>query len=188
MRRFIGAQLLPSGLIFGSLLAVALLVDWALHQAGLAGVGRWLGPVGVGLLALSFLHSFRRRKLLRLGSPKGLLQLHETLGWLGALLLLVHGGIHLNAVIPWLALLAMVLVVASGLTGKFLLAEARRRLAARRRELEALDLDPHETERRLQTMALLTGTLQRWRSIHMPLTLAFAGLALVHVAVTLLLW
>lgn len=188
MLKFVGARLLPSLLIFLSLLATALLVDLALHQAGMAWVGRWLGPLGVALLALSFLHSLRRRKLISSGSPKALLALHETLGWLGALVLLVHGGIHLNALIPWLALLAMVSVVASGLTGKHLLGEARRDLASRRQELEAIDIDPREVERRLLNLALLSRTLQRWRSVHMPLTMVFAGLALVHVFVTLLLW
>jgi hypothetical protein len=185
---FLAGTILPALLTFLGLIGGSLLVDWLLHAADLAEFGRWLGPLGVGLLALSFLYSLRRRKVITAGSPKALLAWHETLGWLGALVLLVHGGIHLNAVVPWLALAAMVVVVASGLTGKVLLAEARKQLAGRRRELEEQGMGPGECERRLLTMALLTGTMQRWRSIHMPLTMAFAALALVHVAVTLLLW
>ena len=185
---FLAGTVLPAVLILMGLLGGALLVDILLHAWGLAAVGRWLGPVGVSLLLLSFLHSLRRRRLITAGSPKGLLQLHETLGWLGALVLLVHGGIHLNAVIPWLALLAMVIVVASGLTGKVLLGEARRGLTAQRRALEERGLEPREIEQRVMGMALLTAVMQRWRSIHMPLTMCFAALALVHVLVTLLLW
>jgi len=188
MKRYLTTTLLPSVLIFMGLLGAALVVDLLLHSVDLAWVGRWLGPVGVALLLLSFLHSLRRRKLIRLGSPKGLLQLHEVQGWVGALVLLVHGGIHLNAWIPWLALLAMVVVVASGLTGKVLLGEARKSLSTRRGELETLDLDPHEVERRLMGMALLTDTMKQWRSVHMPLTATFAALTLVHVAITLWLW
>jgi hypothetical protein len=188
MRRFVTTTVLPSIVLFLCLLASALVVDILLHQMGFPQLGRWLGPVGVALLAISFLHSLRRRKMMSLGSPKGLLQLHEVLGWVGALVLLVHGGIHLNAWIPWLALLAMVVVVASGLTGKVLLGEARQRLGHRRKELEALDLNPHEVERRLMAMALLTDMMKQWRSVHMPLTAAFAALALVHVLATLLLW
>jgi hypothetical protein len=74
------------------------------------------------------------------------------------------------------------------LTGKVLLGEARQRLGHRRKELEALDLNPHEVERRLMAMALLTDMMKQWRSVHMPLTAAFAALALVHVLATLLLW
>lgn len=188
MKRYLVTTLLPAVLLFLGLLGAALLVDGVLHSMHMAWVGRWLGPVGVGLILSSFLHSLRRRKILRLGSPKGLLQVHEVLGWVGALVLLVHGGIHLNAWIPWLAILAMVVVVASGLTGKVLLGEARQQMNARRAELEALDLDGHEVERRLMSLALLTGSMQRWRSIHMPLTATFTALAVVHVAVTLYLW
>lgn len=188
MRAHLATRLLPSVLVFLALLAAAVLVDAGLHQFGWDSLGRGLGPVGTGLLALSFLHSLRRRKWITVGSPKGLLRLHESLGWLGALVLLVHGGIHLNAVIPWLALLAMVVVVASGLTGKYLLAAARSDLASRRKEVEALDLDPHEVERRLTGLALLTNRMQQWRRVHMPLTMVFLGLALVHVAATLFLW
>ncbi len=188
MRMHMAVRLLPSILVFLSLLAAAVLVDALLHGLGMAEVGRWLGPVGSGMLLLSFLHSLRRRKLITVGSPKILLRLHEVLGWLGALVLLVHAGIHLNAVIPWLALLAMVVVVASGLTGKYLLAAARADLASRRKGFEALDLDPHEVERRLTGLALLTSRMQQWRRVHMPLTMVFLGLALVHVAATLILW
>ncbi|MDP2361021.1 MAG: hypothetical protein Q8O14_09740 [bacterium] len=188
MLSYLTTRLLPSILIFAALLGAALLADLLLHWSGLAWVGRWLGPLGTGLLAVSFLHSLRRRKRIRMGSPKGLLRLHEVLGWLGGLVLLVHGGIHLNAVIPWLALLAMVVVVASGLTGKFLLAEARGSVAARRGELASQGLEEAEVERQLMGLALLTSVMQRWRSIHMPLTMTFAGLALVHIVLTLLLW
>ena len=188
MRKFLGATVAPSILVFVGLLGLAILTDFVLHSMGLIWIGRWLGPVGTGLLVVSFVHSLRRRKLLKKGSPKKLLQLHETLGWLGGLVLLVHAGIHLNALIPWLALLAMVVVIASGLTGKYLLARARKGMASRKGELVAQGLNPDEVERQLQGLALLTDSMQRWRSVHMPLTMLFAGLALVHIFATLLLW
>jgi hypothetical protein len=55
----------------------------------------------------------------------------------GALLvdLLVHAGIHLHALLPWAALLAMLIEVASGVTGRTLLAGARRQMAGRQKEL-----------------------------------------------------
>lgn len=186
--RFLGVRLLPAALLFLSLLVAAVLVDWLLHAFGLAEVGRWLGPFGSGLLVVSFLHSMRKRKWTSVGSPRRLLQLHETLGWLGALVLLVHGGVHLNAWIPWLALGAMTVVVASGLTGKVLLARARADLGERRRELQADGLDGDELEARLLGLALLVKTMQQWRRVHMPLTMVFAALALVHVLTTLALW
>lgn len=181
-------RLLPSVLLFAALLAAAVGADALLHRLGLAPVGRWLGIPGTLLLLLSFPYSLRKRGLLRSGSPKTLLALHETLSWVGALLLLVHGGIHANAWIPWLALAALVVVVASGLTGKYLLAEARRDLADRRKALAAEGVPPAEAEDRLEGAALLVRRMQEWRSVHLPLTAVFAALALVHILATVILW
>ncbi len=62
-------------------------------------------------------------------------------------MILVHGGIHFNAVIPWLALFAMVIVVASGLTGKYLLKEAKESLKDKQIELKSRNLSPNEIEK-----------------------------------------
>lgn len=188
MKHLLKITLLPYVLILLALPASAALVDLLLHRFGMLWVGRWLGPVGTALLAISFLHSLRRRRLLRFGSARQFLQLHEVLGWLGALVLLVHGGIHFNAVIPWLALAEMLIVVASGLTGKVLLQHARAGLETRRLELLAEGLPADEVEHRVMGMALVTGAMAHWRSIHMPVTMVFLALVLVHVATTLLFW
>lgn len=181
-------RILPSAAIFAALLAGALLADLVLHRAGLASVGRWGGVAGTALILVSFLYSARKRKLLTAGSPKALLRAHEALGWAGALLVLVHGGIHLNALVPWLALLAMVVVVASGLTGRFLLEDARESLRERADEMRRAGLSPAEVERELLGASLLVDAMRQWRRVHLPLTMVFAGLALVHVVATLLFW
>jgi hypothetical protein len=103
-------------------------------------------------------------------------------------MVLVHGGIHLNAVLPWLALLAMMAVVASGLTGSYLLQNARASLADRAAELQGSGLQPAERERELLWHSLLVDTMKHWRRIHMPLTMVFMGLATIHIVATLLLW
>lgn len=187
-RTFLLGRLVPSILIFLAVPALAVGADVVLHAADLAWVGRWLGPVGTGFVVASFAYSLRKRRWIASGSPKTLLALHEVLAWIGAVLLLVHAGIHLNAWIPWLATFALLVVTASGLAGKYLLADARRALEGRKAELAAEGLAPAEVEQRLAAMALLTGTMQRWRTVHMPLTTVFAALVVVHVAATVLLW
>ncbi len=177
--RFTVTRILPSLALFLALLAGAVLVDLLLHGLGLAWVGRYGGPAGSALIAVSFLYSARKRKLLTGGSPKALLRAHELLGWTGALLILVHGGIHFNALVPWLALAAMVVVVGSGLTGRFLLEDARASLRERAAELKEAGLSPAEVEQELLGVSLLVDTMKRWRSVHLPLTRVFAGLALV---------
>lgn len=186
--RFTLTRLVPSVALFLALIAGAVLADYGLHALRLAWIGRYCGVAGTALLLVSFLYSLKKRKLLRIGSPKGLLQAHETLGWVGALVLLVHGGIHFNALVPWLALLAMVVVVASGLTGRLLLKDARASLKDREADLRKAGLPPPEIEKTLLGHSLLVDTMTRWRSVHLPLTMVFLGLALLHVTATLLFW
>jgi hypothetical protein len=174
--------------LYLALLAAAVLCDWLLHLAGLVAVGRYFGIAGTALLLLSFVYSLRKWRWITVGAPKTLLAGHEVLGWVSALMLLVHAGIHLNAAVPWLAVAAMLAVVASGLTGKFLLARARADLAGREAELKAQGLPPKQIDRELLAQSVLVSAMKNWRKVHMPLTMVFVGLALLHVTSTLLLW
>jgi len=176
-----------SGLFFLMLLATVVL-DAVLHGIGRPGWGRYLGYLGTALLVVSFAYSLRKRKRITVGKPLLYLRAHELLAWLGAWLILVHGGIHFNAVLPWLAAAAMVAAVASGLTGKYLLARARTLVAARREELQRQELSPEEVEERLHWEALLVELMKKWRAVHMPVTTVFVFLALLHVASILLFW
>ncbi len=175
-RQFVFQRLLPSLLLFFALPAAAIGLDYLLHASGAGWVGERFGPIGSGLLVVSFVYSLRKRRLIEFGAPNVLLRFHEVLSWTAALLLTVHGGIHFNAWIPWLGIAALLVVTASGLAGRYLLADARRALAQGGGPDEQLAL------------ALLTKAMQKWRSVHMPMTACFAGLALVHVVATLVLW
>ena len=177
---------LPFATLFLSLIAAALLVDLVLHRFGLPWVGRDLGWIGTILIVVSFVYSLRKRRWIGVGSARKWLRLHELLGWLGALAILVHAGIHLHALLPWAALLAMLVVVASGVTGRTLLVGARRQLAGREKELRERGLTGDEIERALFLDSLTVRAMEKWRTVHIPLTLNFAILSLVHVATALL--
>ena len=125
-------EILPFLALFGSLIAATVLVDALLHALDLVWVGRYLGIPGTLLILFSFLYSMRKRKLIQVGRPKSLLRLHEALTWIGALMILVHAGVHVYSILPWLALIAMLVNVASGMTGQYLLERSRRHLASRR--------------------------------------------------------
>ena len=90
--------------MFGSLLLATIVVDALLHRFDLVWIGRWLGIPGTILILVSFLYSMRKRKVIGFGKPKTLLNLHETFTWLGALMILVHAGVHIYTILPWLAL------------------------------------------------------------------------------------
>jgi hypothetical protein len=186
--RFTLTRVVPGVVAFAGLFGAALGLDYGLHRVGLASIGRYLGVAGTLLVAVSFLYSLRKRRVIRVGAPQVLLQAHEVLGWIGAVMILVHGGIHFNAPLPWLAMLAMVIVVASGLTGKYLLQDARQRLREKEQELRAAGSAPADVEKAVFGQALLVDTMKQWRRVHLPLTMVFLGLAAVHVVATLVLW
>lgn len=69
-------------------------------------------------------YSLRKRKLITVEKPATLLRLHERMAWAGSLLILVDAGIRFNAILGWLAVWAMLVSIANGLTGQFLLQRA----------------------------------------------------------------
>jgi hypothetical protein len=181
-------EVLPFALALAALGATALLADAALHLLDAVWVGRWLGIPGTLLIIGSFGYSLRRRGLMRAGKPVPLLRLHERMAWAGSLLVLVHAGIHFHALLGWLAVWAMVINVASGLTGKYLLQRARVRLDGSRARLVGQGLTPAQVDERLYWDSLTFDTITQWRVVHHPIALAFAVLALGHIASMGLFW
>ncbi len=181
-------EVLPFLLLFGALIAGTVIVDALLHRLDLVWVGRYLGIPGTLLILLSFFYSMRKRKLISAGSPRVLLRLHETFTWIGALMILVHAGVHVYAILPWLALAAMMVNIISGMTGKVLLDRSRRFLAEKRAGYSAQGLAADEIERRLFWDATAFDLMKRWRAFHLPITLAFAVLGLTHIVTIFLFW
>jgi hypothetical protein len=172
---------------FAALIGTTLALDGLLHAFGVVALGRYLGPAGTLLILLSFGYSLRKRKLVRSGSPVGLLRLHERMAWAGSLLVLVHAGIHFNGLLAWLAVVAMLLTVGSGLVGKFLLGRARVRLEETRARLLAEGLSTAAVEEHLDWDSLTFGFVKQWRKVHYPITLALAVLALGHIVAVIVL-
>lgn len=140
------------------------------------------GTVGTLLVLLSFVYSFRRRKkILTRGSVKGWLRAHEWLSIAGAAILLLHSGVFPHALVPLLALLLMLIAVASGFIGRYLYDIARAELRQRRDELKAQGLAERGMEENVAVLAATSGTLARWRHVHMPLVFVLALTAVYHI-------
>lgn len=184
----LGREVLPFLLGFAALIGAALLVDAVLHLLNLAWIGRYLGIPGVALIAVSFTHSLRKRGVIQVGNPVGLLRLHERIAWLGSLLVLVHAGVHLNAWLAWLAVGAMLINVGSGLTGKYLLKRAQQRLKASRADLKAAGATEADIQTRLHWDSLTVDVVRQWRKVHLPIALAFVILAVAHIVAVFLYW
>ncbi len=181
-------EVIPFFLRLALLGLAALAIDALLHWLNAVWIGRYLGIPGVLLIIGSFGYSLRKRKLITVGKPATLLRLHEYMAWAGSLLILVHAGIHFNAILGWLAVWAMLVNIASGLTGKFLLQRARIRLEETRVQMHAKGLSGAELNDRLYWDSLTFDAIKRWRSVHYPITLAFAVLALGHIVSIFLFW
>lgn len=181
-------EVLPLALLFAALVAATLLVDAFLHRIQIVWVGRYLGIPGVLLIVVSMFYSLRKRKIVARGNPASLLRAHKAMAWFGSLLVLVHAGIHFNAILPWMAIAAMLTNVVSGLTGAFLLGRARTHVESRRKSMAERGLSPAEIETRLFWDATTLDLLKGWRIVHLPIALAFAGLAVGHILVVFLFW
>ncbi|HEY0824956.1 MAG TPA: hypothetical protein VGD76_14300 [Ramlibacter sp.] len=186
--RLLRREVLPFLASFAALALAALAVDGLLHLLDLLWIGRWLGIPGTLLIMGSAVYSLRKRKLIRRGHPGTLLRWHEAMAWLGSLLVLIHAGVHFNAILAWLAVWAMLVNVGSGLTGKFLLDRARRRMEQARRRMRERGLSDEELEDRLYWDSLTFDAVRQWRAVHLPITLAFAVLATAHIVAIFLFW
>lgn len=184
----ISKEILPFLKMFGGLILLTAISDALLHQFNLVWIGRWLGIPGTLLILMSFMYSMRKRKMIHFGKPKTLLQLHEILTWSGALMILVHAGIHIYTILPWLALVAMLVNIISGMTGKYLLDRSRRFLEDKKAFYVVQGLSQEAIERKLFWDATTFEVMKKWRVIHLPITLAFAVLGITHIVSILLFW
>ncbi len=187
-RSLIRKEVTPFLVMFGSLIIATMIIDALLHQFELVWIGRYLGIPGTIFILLSFFYSMRKRKLIHFGKPKNMLILHETLTWMGALMILVHAGIHIYAILPWLALIAMLINVISGMTGKYLLDRSRRFLAEKKTIYLQQGLSEEMVEKKLFWDATTFDLMKKWRAVHLPISLAFAVLGITHIISIFLFW
>ena len=181
-------HILPFTLLLGLLAAATLVGDYALHRFNLVWVGRYLGIPGTILIILSLYYSLRKRKYVSSGNPKTLLYLHEFGSWLGSLMILIHAGIHFNAILPWLATIAMGVNVISGMVGKMLLDRSRRHLQGQREHFQLRGLSRPEVEQTLFWDAVMLDAMTQWRKVHIPIFIVFAVLSLGHIISIFLFW
>lgn len=181
-------EVVPFLLVLVALAAAALALDAVLHLLDAVWIGKYLGIPGVLLILASFGYSLRKRRLIGAGNLPVLLRMHQRLAWTGALMVLVHAGIHFNAILAWLAVWAMLINVGSGLVGKFLLRRSRRRLDAISDRLQAQGLSAAALEDRLHWDSLTFDVVRQWHVVHVPIALAFAVLSVAHIVSALLFW
>ena len=181
-------DVLPFIAALGALVVAVAAIDAGLHLLDAAWIGRHLAVPGVLLIMASFAYSLRKRKLIKRGKPAELLRLHERLAWAGSLLLLVHAGIHFHAWLPWLAVLAMLLNIVSGVVGQYLLQRARGRMKRTLDQLRQDGVSADDAAAQLHWESLTVDAMKQWRVVHYPITIAFSVLAVAHIVAALMFW
>ncbi|MEF8723502.1 MAG: hypothetical protein V5B30_13165 [Candidatus Accumulibacter delftensis] len=181
-------HVLPFSLLVGLLAAATLAGDYLLHRLNLVWVGRYMGIPGTILIIGSLVYSLRKRKYITTGNTKSLLTLHEIGTWLGSLMVLIHAGIHFNAILPWLATVAMGVNVISGMIGKLLLDRSRRHVQGQRDRFQLRGLSRSEAEQAVFWDAVALDAMTQWRKVHIPIFIVFSTLALGHIISIFLFW
>ena len=103
-------------------------------------------------------------------------------------MVLIHAGIHFNAILPWLATVAMGVNVISGMVGKLLLARSRTHVQGQRDHFQLRGLSKPEVEQAVFWDAVTLDAMTKWRKVHIPIFIVFAVLALGHIISIFLFW
>lgn len=182
------SHILPFTLLV-TLLGVATVIgDYLLHRLDLVWVGRYLGIPGTLLIIVSLTYSLRKRKVIATGNVKSWLNMHEIGTWLGSWMVLLHAGIHFNAILPWLATIAMGVNVISGMVGKMLLARSREHVQSQREHYQLRGLSKAELEQAVFWESVTFDAIAKWRKVHIPISIVFAVLAIGHIVGIFLFW
>jgi hypothetical protein len=171
---------LPLTISYLLLIIAAISFDCLLHIAHLAWIGRYLGFTGTAFLVFSFGYSARKKKLMRNGTLKFFLWVHCKAGWIGTLMILIHSGIHFNALLPWMATALMLVVTGSGHVGQYLLKKVRDEVKLKMKQLGAAVTDD-DFDRQQYWDILTVRTLEKWRTMHMPMVSILMALTLIHI-------
>lgn len=106
----------------------------------------------------------------------------------GALMIMVHAGVHVYAPLPWLALVAMLVTIISGMTGKYLLRRSRQFLEDKKNHYAQQGLSSEDVEQKLFRDSVTFDLMKQWRIVHIPITIAFTLLGTSHIFTIFLFW
>ncbi|NHQ59032.1 hypothetical protein G9409_00255 [Chlorobium sp. BLA1] len=179
---------IPLTISYLLLILAAIALDSLLHALNLVWIGRYLGIAGTLSLAFSFIYSVRKKKLITNGPMKFFLKLHCHSGWIGTLMILVHSGVHFNAIIPWAATTLMMIVTASGHVGQHLLKKVKEEVKAKMQQLGINGDVDENIEQRKYWDTLTVKTLEKWRTVHMPMVSFLIALTLTHILTIFFFW
>ena len=171
--------------VAGALFFEALLSQRTVLSFGHTQRGHITGWIGLAVILFVFVYPIKKRIARNRPWPRGWLQVHMVAGVVGPLLIVIHSGAHLHALVPILAMVAMGIVALSGIIGQAVHYLALRTLNEERRKFLQQGASPEEVEARLHDFASREETFRLWQLIHAPMTLMFIVLVVLHVIGTM---
>jgi hypothetical protein len=166
---------------FSTMIFSAIIIDFILHYFNIVFIGRYLGYLGTFTILISFVYSLKKRKIISFGVPKVLLKYHEYLALSGSIMILVHAGIHIHSILPWLAIFILTINVASGLVGKYIVQQAKQTLTIRTESLKNSGLSDEEISKSVFWDTITMDAMKKWRTVHLPITYLLGLLSLIHI-------
>lgn len=148
---------------------------WGENQMGLSGRKQLLNMGGWGtlLITLALTYSWRKRWG-HWGKLRFWLRFHMIMASVGTVLILWHTGLRLHNILGWLATGLLLVICASGVTGRYIYMEINKEMA-RRRNLGEINNDTGSNMQRWKQL------FSRWRGIHVPLTYGLLLIVIWHV-------
>ena len=128
-------------LLFSALVISALSIAWMKRDDDIItpqnGLGYALGIAGSVMMLLLLLYPMRKRypALSLLGGVPAWFRVHMILGIIGPTLIILHSNFGVGSLNSTVSLIAMLLVVVSGIIGRFLYAKIHRGLYGKRNDL-----------------------------------------------------
>lgn len=171
---------------FFTMILSTVVLDLILHFFDIVFIGKYLGYLGTFTILISFVYSLKKRKLISFGVPKVLLEYHEYLALAGSIMILVHAGIHIHSILPWLAVFVLIINVASGLVGKYIIKQANQTIKIRKGLLKDSGLSDEEISKAVFWDTITMDAMKKWRTIHMPITYLLGLFSLIHIISALL--
>lgn len=138
---FSHAFLQAGPVVFATLVLGVIITAWVVRNEGYltaeTGTGYWLGIAGAVTMAMLLLYPLRKRSkfLSRAGRVANWFRVHMILGIAGPVLVILHTNFKLGSLNSRLALLTMLVVVVSGIIGRYLYAKVHKGLYGSQAEL-----------------------------------------------------
>jgi len=134
--------LLSWAAVVAFLIIAALVYGWSVRDRNYltaeTGIGYWLGIIGGSLMLLQLSYSFRKKIgfMRRWGRVKYWFQIHMFIGVMAPLLIMFHANFGLGSMNSNIALFSMLLVVFSGIIGRYIYSKIHMGLYGRRATLQ----------------------------------------------------